>query len=159
MPPRRSPAAFAIGVSYVAGMVAPLALAALVQDKLRERATLLLTDRAIVVRLGGRRLVLGSAVSGGLMIVMSVLAVVLALTGPGMPSGGWQTEISAWLRHLSSVVLNNLSWILGWVVVVVLALGFALFVRRAVRVKVPPRDRYPIDSQIVEENRREQDQR
>ena len=63
----------------------------------------LLTDRTIRFRLGRweRRVALGSAISGGLMIAMGMLAVVLAFTGPGMPSGGWQTELSAWLQHIT----------------------------------------------------------
>jgi len=30
------------------------------------------------------------------MIAMGVTGDVLAVTGPGMPSGGWQTEMSGW---------------------------------------------------------------
>ncbi|MGH4016114.1 MAG: cytochrome c biogenesis protein CcdA [Pseudonocardiaceae bacterium] len=131
------PAALAIGLSYVAGMVAPLVLVALVWDHRRERATRLLTDRTVRLRLGRwqRRIALGSVVSGLLMIGMGVLAVVLAFTGPGMPSGGWQTELSAWLQHLSSAALTALSWISGWVLAAVLVLGFALLLRRALRTR------------------------
>jgi lysylphosphatidylglycerol synthetase-like protein (DUF2156 family) len=152
------PAALAIGASYVAGMVVPLALVALLWDKRRERATRLLTDRKIRLRLGGRKrtLALGIVVSGGLMIAMGVLAVVLALTGPGMPSGGWQTELSAWLQHVSSVALTGLSWIPGWLLALLLVLGFALLIRRALR---PAPTRSDAPSCSMEENRREQDQR
>ncbi|MEU0465442.1 cytochrome c biogenesis CcdA family protein [Amycolatopsis sp. NPDC006131] len=131
------PAALAIGASYVTGMVAPLALVALAWDRRRERAARLLTDRTVRLRLGRwqRRLALGSVVSGLLMIAMGVLAVVLAFTGPGMPSGGWQTELSAWLQHISSVALGALAWIPGWAVLLVLLLGFALLLRRAVRTR------------------------
>jgi cytochrome c biogenesis protein CcdA len=166
------PAALAIGASYVAGMVAPLALVALLWDTRGERATRLLTDRTIRLRLGDwqRRLALGSAVSGALMIAMGVLAVVLAFTGPGMPSGGWQTELSAWLQHISSVALHALSWIPGWVLLVVLLLGLALLIRRTMRTRAIPAatgtpsccedETAPAPNpDIVEENRREQEQR
>ena len=148
------PAALAIGGSYVAGMVTPLALVALLWDKRRERATRLLTDRTVRLRLGGwqRRLALGSAVSGLLMIAMGVLSVVLAFTGPGMPSGGWQTELSAWLQHISSVALNSMAWIPGWALLLVLLLGFALLIRRALRARPEP-EQIPV---TVEENRRDQ---
>jgi cytochrome c biogenesis protein CcdA len=148
------PAALAIGLSYVAGMVAPLALVALLWDKRREHAARLLTDRTVRLRLGGwqRPMALGSALGGLLMIAMGVLSVVLAFTGPGMPSGGWQTELSAWLQHISATALNALSWIPGWALAVVLLLGFALILRRAVRTRTTP----PV---TVEENRREQQQR
>lgn len=122
------PVALAIGLSYVAGMVAPLALVAAVWDQRHKRATRLITDRAVRLRLGRRHreLPLGTVLSGLLMIAMGVLALVLAVTGPGMPSGGWQTEVSGWLQHLSSVTVNALSWIPGWVLALALALGAAL---------------------------------
>ncbi|MGH3841961.1 MAG: cytochrome c biogenesis CcdA family protein, partial [Pseudonocardiaceae bacterium] len=117
------PVALAIGASYVAGMVAPLGLVALAWDRRRERAARVLTDRSVGLHLGRwqRRMALGTALSGLLMIAMGVLSVVLAFTGPGMPIGGWQTELSAWLQHLSSSALRALAWIPGWVLVVVLA--------------------------------------
>ncbi|MFJ8814817.1 cytochrome c biogenesis CcdA family protein [Amycolatopsis thermoflava] len=131
------PAALSIGAAYVAGMVGPLALVALLWDTRRERAARLLTDRAIRVRLGrrARQVTLGSAVGGGLMIAMGVLAMVLAFTGPGMPSGGWQTELSAWLQHISSVTLGAVAWFPGWALLLVLLLGFTLLLRRAVRTR------------------------
>jgi cytochrome c biogenesis protein CcdA len=152
-----SPVALAIGLSYVAGMVAPLALVALAWDRRRERAARLLTDRTVRLRIGRwqRRMALGGAVSGLLMIAMGGLALVLAVSGPGMPSGGWQTELSAWLQHLSSRVLAALSWIPGWVVVVLVMFGFAVLIRRAL---ASPRDSAEPVSVTVEEQRRDTDQ-
>jgi cytochrome c-type biogenesis protein len=127
------PVALAIGAAYVGGMIAPLAVMALLWDKRRERATRLLTDRTVRLQIGRwrRSMALGSAVSGLLMIAMGVLAVILAFTGPAMPSGGWQTQLSASLQHISSVALGTLSWIPGWVLLAVLLLGLAVFMRRA----------------------------
>jgi cytochrome c-type biogenesis protein len=169
------PVALAIGGAYVAGMVTPLAVTALLWDKRRERSTRLLTERTIELRIGQwqRRMALGSAVSGFLMIAMGVLAVVLAFTGPGMPSGGWQTELSAWLQHISSVALTTLSWIPGWALLAALLLGVALLLRRALRTSTKSMTRADISSccadqnesaipettDTAEENRREQDQR
>jgi cytochrome c-type biogenesis protein len=168
------PVALAIGLSYVAGMVAPLALVALFWERRRERATRVLSDRTVRLRLGRwqRQLPLGTVVSGLLMVGMGVLAFVLAFTGPGMPSGGWQTELSAWLQHLSSVTVNTLSWIPGWVLALILVLGFALLLRRAVlnRMSQPATaapccegdEENPEPTTIpvmMEENHREQDQR
>ncbi|SFP05343.1 Cytochrome c biogenesis protein CcdA [Amycolatopsis arida] len=167
------PAALAIGLSYVAGMVAPLALVAVLWDRRRERASTVLSDRPVRLRLGRwqRHLALGTLVSGLLMIGMGVLALVLAFTGPGMPSGGWQTELSAWLQHLSSVTVDALSWIPGWALALILAAGFALLLRRATREKTSrpanpapccAGEENPEPTSIpatVEENHREQDQR
>jgi cytochrome c-type biogenesis protein len=127
------PVALSIGAAYVGGMVAPLAVVALLWDKRRERATRLLTDRTVRFQIGRwrRSIALGNAVSGVLMIAMGVLAVILALTGPGMPSGGWQTQLSAWLQHLSSVALGTLTWVPGWLLLASLLSGLGVLIRRA----------------------------
>jgi cytochrome c-type biogenesis protein len=168
------PTALAIGGSYVAGMVAPLALVALAWDRRRERAVRLLTERTVRLGLGRwqRRMALGSAASGLLMVGMGLLSVVLAFTGPGMSSGGWQTELSAWLQHLSASALAALAWIPGWILAAVLVVGFALLLRRALRSpKTPAASHTPggcddvaestptPTSVTVEENRREQQHR
>lgn len=155
------PVALGIGLAYVAGMVAPLALIALLWDARRERAARAFTDRTVRLRLGSwqRPMPFGTLVSGLLMIGMGGLALVLAFTGPGMPSGGWQTELSGWLQHLSSVTVDALSWIPGWVLALVLALAFALLIRRAVRTRTnQPEESTPIPA-TVEEDHSEQDQR
>lgn len=159
------PVALAIGGAYVAGMVAPLALVALVWDRRRERATGLLTDRSVRLRLGRwqRQMALGSAAGGLLMIGMGLLAVVLAFTGPGMPSGGWQTQLSAWLQHLSASALGALSWIPGWALATVLVVGLALLIRRGAQARAIPTTTACCEDHTppipVEENRREQKQR
>lgn len=132
------PAALAIGLSYVAGMVAPLALVALLWDRRRERAERVLSDRTVRLRLGPwqRRLALGTAVSGLLMVGMGVLTVVLAFTGPGMPRGGWQSEFSAWLRHVSTVTVDALSWLPGWALALMLVVGLTLLLRRPLRTRI-----------------------
>jgi cytochrome c-type biogenesis protein len=162
------PVALGIGLSYVAGMVAPLALVALVWDRRRERTTRLVTDRAVRLRLGGwqRQLPLGTLLSGVLMAGMGGLALVLAFTGPGMPSGGWQTEVSAWLQHLSSITVTALSRLPGWALALALSLGLALLIRRILRTKsantsdstASARQTISIPA-TVEEYTREQDQR
>ena len=155
------PAALAIGVSYVAGMVTPLALLAVLWDRRRERATRVISDRLVRLRVGPwrRQLALGTVVSGLLMIGMGVLTLVLAVTGPGMPRGGWQSALSAWLQHLSAVIVNALSWLPGWALALILATCFALLVRRARRTTpagTPDATTNPISQ---EEPHREQGQR
>jgi cytochrome c-type biogenesis protein len=142
------PVALAVGVAYVAGMVTPLAVIALIWDARREKATRALTDKTVVLRWGQHRrtLALGTAISGALMIGMGVLAIMLAVTGPGMPSGGWQTELSGWLQHVSASMLHALSWLPGWAVIAILAVVFAVLVRRAVRAGSSP----PPDSDLAD---------
>jgi len=129
------PMALAIGGAYVGGMVAPLALVAVLWDKRRERASRILTDRRLWLRLSPwrREIALGTALSGFVMIAMGVLAMVLAFTGPGMPSGGWQTELSAWLQHVASVALQSLSWVPGWAVLAAVLGGLGALLHRALR--------------------------
>jgi cytochrome c-type biogenesis protein len=166
------PMALAVGGAYVGGMVAPLALVAVLWDKRRERASRILTDRQLRLRLGQwrRDIALGTALSGFLMIAMGMLAMVLAFTGSGMPSGGWQTELSAWLQHVSSVALQSLSWVPGWAVLAVLLGGLGVLLRRALLTnKIPasisPRRARGDQSEIllatdtVEGNKRDQGQR
>jgi hypothetical protein len=159
------PVALAIGLTYVAGMVAPLTLIALVRDHRREGATRLLTERTLRLRIGGwqRSLALGTAVSGFLMVGMGVLAGVLAFGDVGMPTGGWQAAVSAWLQHVSSRIGDAFSWLPGWTLAVILVLGFALLVRRALRAPSTPAAGTPDNlvpiSATHQEGERDQDQR
>ncbi len=127
------PTALGIGLAYVAGMVAPLAVAGLLWDRHQDRARSLLTARSVRLALGGwsRRLPLGTLFSGLLMIGMGVLSVVLAFLGPDMSTDGWQTRLSAGLAHASTVAAQVLAWVPGWAVLIVLVTGFALLLRRA----------------------------
>ncbi|MPY80306.1 MAG: cytochrome c biogenesis protein CcdA [Actinophytocola sp.] len=131
------PAALAIGLAYVAGMVAPLALVALAWDKRRERATRLVTERTVRMRLGRwqRSVPLGTAISGFLMIGMGALAGVLAFTDAGMNTSGWQTDASSWLQHISARIRDALAWLPGWALALLLAVGFLLLLRRAIRTR------------------------
>ncbi|HXA13479.1 MAG TPA: hypothetical protein VNW93_15070, partial [Mycobacterium sp.] len=116
------------------------AVIALIWDARREKATRALTDKTITMRWGQHRhtLALGTAISGALMIAMGVLAIVLAVSGPGMPSGGWQTELSGWLQHISAITLHALAWLPGWAVIVILAVLFAVLIGRAMRPRWSP---------------------
>jgi len=131
------PAALGIGLAYVAGMVAPLAVIALLWDRHRDRLAPLLTGRQVRLRLGGwqRQLPLGNALSGLLLIAMGALAGVLAFTGNAMPTEGWQLRVSAWLQHASSVTVDALSWLPGWAFATALVLGLAILLRRAQRAR------------------------
>ncbi len=129
------PAALGIGLAYVAGMVAPLCLIALLWDRHQDRLAPLLTGREVRLRLGSwqRRLPLGNALSGLLLIAMGALAGVLAFTSTAMPTAGWQVRVSAWLQHVSSVTVDALSWLPGWPLAAALFLGLASLIRRARR--------------------------
>jgi cytochrome c biogenesis protein CcdA len=126
------PTALGIGLAYVGGMVAPLAVAGLLWDRHRERATRLLSARTVRLQLGGRQrqMPVGVLASGLLMIGMGVLSWVLAFAGPGMDTDGWQTRLSAWLQHTATIAAQALSWVPGWVVAAVLVAGFTLLLRR-----------------------------
>lgn len=129
------PVALAVGLAYVVGMVAPLALIALVWDHRRERASRLLTARPLQLRLGRwqRRLPLGTLLSGLVMIGMGLLAGVIAFTGPGMSPQGWQTRVGAELAHLAATGQAALAWVPGWLVGLLLVAAVALVIRRALR--------------------------
>lgn len=111
------PAALGIGLAYVAGMVAPLAVVALLWDRHQDRLAPLLTSRQVGLRLGSwqRQLPLGNVLSGLLLVAMGGLAGVLAFSGTAMPTEGWQIRASAWLQHVSSATVGTLPWLPGWV--------------------------------------------
>jgi cytochrome c biogenesis protein CcdA len=121
--------ALAVSVTYVAGMVAPLGVLALVWERRDWGSSRLLHGRR--VRLGAgrfsREMPLGSAVSGVVLVGMGIVTLVTALTGPSMPSSGWRVSVAAWLGHVSSVTARALSWLPGWAVLLGLgALAAAL---------------------------------
>lgn len=129
------PAALSIGLAYVAGMVAPLAAAAVLWDRRRERAARLFTDRTIRLRVARWRgsMALGTLVSGLLLVGMGVLAVVLAFADSGMSRRGWQVTVSAELQHVASLIEGALAWLPGWALLLFLGLGLTLVTRRALR--------------------------
>ncbi|MQA13488.1 MAG: cytochrome c biogenesis protein CcdA [Pseudonocardiaceae bacterium] len=134
------PSALGIGLAYVAGMVVPLAVIALLWDRHQASLAPLLTGRQVRLRLSGwqHQLPLGNALSGLLLIGMGALASVLAFTGSAMPTDGWQIRVSAWLQHTSSVAVDALSWLPGWALAAALALGLVFLVRRATRTRASP---------------------
>ncbi|MGI9157401.1 MAG: cytochrome c biogenesis CcdA family protein [Marmoricola sp.] len=105
-----------VGVTYVFGMVAPLAALALVWDRRDWGSSQLLTGRDITLGAGRwrRRLPLASVLSGGLLLVMGVITLFLAARGPSMPTNGWQVRFTAWLGHSASNLQHALSWLPAW---------------------------------------------
>jgi cytochrome c biogenesis protein CcdA len=130
--------ALAVSATYVAGMVAPLAVLALVWEGRDWGSSKLLHGRR--VRLGsgrlGREMPLGTAASGIVLIGMGVLTLVTAVTGPSMSSSGWRETMTAWLQHASSVTARALSWLPGWAVLLVLAGLAAALAALAVRARL-----------------------
>ncbi|MQA03874.1 MAG: cytochrome c biogenesis protein CcdA [Streptosporangiales bacterium] len=133
-------AALGVGLTYVAGMVAPLAALALVWDRRDWSSSRWLHGRQVTMRLGPlrRRMALGHALAGGLLVVMGALTVVLAFTGPSMPNTGWRVRFAADLQHAAAVVTEVLGWIPGWVFGLVLLAAAVLLVRAAFRRTRPP---------------------
>jgi cytochrome c biogenesis protein CcdA len=131
-------AALAVSVTYVAGMVAPLAVVALVWEGRDWGSSRLLSGRRVRLGVGrlSRSLPLGTAASGVTLIAMGIVTLVTAVTGPSMGSAGWQESATVFLQHASSVTARALSWLPGWavlVVLVVLAVALAWQARRARR--------------------------
>lgn len=130
-----------IGVTYVFGMVAPLAAFALVWDRRDWGQSRFFRANSIKIRLGRRRrpTSLANLLSGGLLAAMGVLTAVLAFRGPAM-SGGWQVRLTARLQHWASVLRNALEPIPGWISALVVLGLLAAFIWAASRPRplVPP---------------------
>ncbi|MGH7752821.1 MAG: cytochrome c biogenesis CcdA family protein, partial [Gemmatimonadales bacterium] len=129
------PAALAVALTYVAGMVAPLAILSLVWDRKDWGARKWLQGRQVTLRLGRirRTMAFGSAASAFLLIAMAVLTYVQAALGPGMGSDGWLVQLTADLQHTASVITSALAWLPGWAVAAALILGAAYIIWQARR--------------------------
>lgn len=130
--------ALAVSLTYVAGMVAPLAVLAVIWDR-RDWAGRVLHARQVTFRVGSRRwrLPLGSLLSGVVLVGMGALTVVVAFTGPGMGSGGWRERAAADLAHWAAVVTKDLSWMPGWATAALLVLAVLGVVRHVRRHGAP----------------------
>jgi cytochrome c-type biogenesis protein len=115
--------ALAVSLTYVAGMVAPLAVIALLWERRDWGSSRLLHGRRVRVGFGrlARRMPLGSAASGVVLIGMGIVTLATAVSGPSMPSSGWRVSFAAWLQHVSVVTGRALSWLPGWAVLLALA--------------------------------------
>jgi cytochrome c biogenesis protein CcdA len=115
--------ALAVSVTYVAGMVAPLAVLALVWEGRDWDSSKLLRGRRVQVGFGrlSRTMPLGTATSGIVLTGMGIVTLITAVTGPSMSSSGWRETMTAFLQHASSVTGRALSWLPGWAVLAVLA--------------------------------------
>lgn len=128
------PAALAVGSTYVVGMVAPLAVLALVWDR-KNWGSKLLQRRQVTMGFGRlrRTMSFGTAASAFLLIAMAALTYVQAAFGPGSASDAWLVRLAADLEHVASLVSKALAWVPGWVVGVALLAGVGYFVWRAIR--------------------------
>jgi len=126
------PSAFAVSLTYVAGMAAPLCVLAMLWDGRSGGANRFLHSRTVTLRLSGlsRTLPLGMLLSGLLLVGMGALTVGFAFAGPDMGSSGWQVRVSAWLQHNAAVVTRELGWLPGWVFAILLVAGVVVIVWR-----------------------------
>lgn len=148
------PVALTIGVAYVFGMVAPLALIAVVWDRRDWGSTSLLRNRQVRLGLGRARhtVHLTVAVSGLLMVFMGVLTAALALSGRGMATSHWQVQMAASLQHAAAVVIDALSWVPGWVGTLLVLGAITALIVAALRQRRTPIDDVEDDHQTLKSN-------
>jgi len=139
------PGALTVAVTYVIGMVAPLALLALLWDRRDWGSSKWVQGRQVTVHLGPvkRTMAFGTAASGFLLIGMSALAYVQAARGPGMGADGWLVKLAADLQHIAVVITNSLSWVPGWLVAILLLTATVFIVRQSRRHLDRPRQEVP----------------
>lgn len=130
-----------VGMAYVFGMVSPLTVLALVWDRRDWGSSRLLSAHQLSLGHGRfrRQLPLASALSGGLMVAMGILTVVLAVRGPSMPTDGWQVRLTAWLGHIASSVERDLSWMPPWIPGMLILAALAWLIWRGTRPLNRPR--------------------
>jgi len=134
------PAALAVAFTYVAGMIAPLALLALVWERRDWGASKWLQGRQVTLRLGRikRTMAFGTAASAFLLISMAVLSYVQAARGPGMGTGGWLLKLAANLQHFSAVITSAMAWVPGWVVALLLVFAAFFVIRQSLKLRHRP---------------------
>ncbi|MFF7642962.1 cytochrome c biogenesis protein CcdA [Streptomyces canus] len=133
------PAALSVGLVYVLGMVAPLVVIALAWERGHRGPARILQSRQVRLRLGAwrRSLPLGDLLAGALLVAMGLLAAVLAVNGPSMPTSGWRVTFAADLQHTASVATRWLAWLPGWAVALAAAAALGLLIHRARRSAAP----------------------
>ncbi|GAA1439356.1 cytochrome c biogenesis CcdA family protein [Nocardiopsis tropica] len=133
-------AALGVALTYVAGMVAPLMVLALLWDRHTARAERFLRGRSVRLRLGRHEHVLtvGTAATGVLLVAMGVITLISAVKGPGVSNDGWQVRMSGWLQHLAAQVTDAVSWLPGIVFALILLAAAVFVVRRALRPRIRP---------------------
>jgi uncharacterized membrane protein len=70
-------------------------------------------------------------ISGVLLIAMSILTAVLAITGPSMPTTGWQVTLTSRLQHYANNVTTALGSVPGWVFLLALVAALVFLATRA----------------------------
>ncbi len=144
--------ALAVGVAYVFGMVLPLFAIAVLWDRRDWGASSLLRGRTF--RIAGRELTVATLAGGLILLAMGALTFVLAITGPSMPTGGWQIGLTVRLQHYAHLVASGLSGVPGWVVGAVLVAALGILGWMAIRshatdevepeIDQPPGEREPL---------------
>jgi cytochrome c biogenesis protein CcdA len=124
-----------IGLAYVFGMVAPLFVAALVWDGRKMGQTKWLRAKAVKLSFAGRsRYVPVTSLAGGVLLVaMSVLTGITAVTGPSVPTSGWQVDMSSTMQHVGHVLTTWASHLPGWASALAVVVVLGLLARMAVR--------------------------
>jgi len=124
------PVAVIVGVTFVAGMVAPLFVMALLWGRHQQRFSSV-SGRQVRLPLTGRHVSLASAIGGVLLIIMGMLVGALAVTGPQMAPTGWQATLSGDIDHYASLITKALSAVPGWVFALLLVVSLTLLTRTA----------------------------
>ena len=112
-------------------MVAPLAVLALWWDHRDWGSANWLSGRKI--RLGRRPVPLWSFLSGGLLVAMGALTIVLAFTNAGMSTDGWAARTAAGLRHWTALILDGAATVPGLITSLAVLGALAWLIVRAVR--------------------------
>jgi len=141
-----------VGVAYVFGMVAPLFVIALVWDGRDIGASRWLAARTVRLHLAGRvrSVPLASFAGGLLLVVMSVVVGVLAVTGPDMATRGWQATMSGDAQHYAHVVTTWLGHLPGWVTALGVFAALAVLVVLAVRQVADRAEEEPVTDALPE---------
>jgi cytochrome c-type biogenesis protein len=120
--------ALGLGTAYVFGMVAPLAVIALLWKRYDWRRTRLFRPRTFTWRVGSltRQLTTTNLASGLLLLFIGGGMIWAGVTENSMPQlSGWQADLVVTLQHIGQVLTHATAWMPNWLaaLLVLLALG------------------------------------
>ena len=125
-------AALALGLAYVAGMVAPLFAIALWWERRDWSTTRLFHPRTFSWRIGSfRRTISGANLATGvLLLAMGIWTLRAAAAGPNMGAGG--SGFAARVQHIGKLVTDATAWLPNWGAAVLLLAVLVLLTKRAI---------------------------
>ncbi len=130
------PQALGLGLAYVAGMVSPLVIIALLWERFNVSTNIIIRGRSLALGLGGWRWRVHSTnLFAGLLFIAIGLFVIVASFSGGIEASQEQTQLGEYLRQAAERIIAATSGALDVLFAVVLTLAAVYLIGRAFGLK------------------------